>query len=169
MTTAWSVDTQGLFLCLKTDLFFRFALSFIRIRWKRSSKTELFINALQSGDFWKRRVFVYSRADGRNSVVFEYDVMTSCTLSILLVWRMFRKGCYSISIVLTFSRGQTKTIPVRYIWICISKYVDEASVFTKQGESISVNFVCNRGSFCDVISAILVPQTNNNNANIYTG
>ena len=43
----------------KRVLFLRFGLPSTRIRWKRSPKTHLFKNALQSGDFWKRRLFVY--------------------------------------------------------------------------------------------------------------
>lgn len=87
---------------------------------------------------------------------FEYDDFTH---HIPLALLMLHKECYSISIVLAFSRVQAKTIPIRYIWMRISKCADEASVFTKQGENISVNFVCNRAFFRDVVSAILVSQT----------
>ena len=42
---------------------FFFCLRSARIRWKRSPKTYLFKNALQSGDFWKHRFLVYVWTD----------------------------------------------------------------------------------------------------------
>ena len=44
----------------------RIRLPSTRIRWKRSPKTQLFENALQSGIFWKRRfrVFVWTGENG---------------------------------------------------------------------------------------------------------
>ena len=146
MTIAWSVDTQG--LCLKTDLFsdlpYRSYVSGENGPQKRNfskmlSRVEIFENAHFSFTCGRTKLGGFRiRCD---------DIMYIIASSILLVWRMLRKGWYGISIVLAFSRGQAKTIPVRYIWIRISKCVDEASVLTKQGESISVNFVCNRAFF----------------------
>lgn len=158
MTIAWSVDTQG--LCLKTDLFsdlpYRSYVSGENGPQKRNfskmlPRVEIFENAHFSFTCGRTKLVGFRiRCD---------DIMCIIASSILLVWRMLRKGCYSISIVLAFSRVQAKTIPIRYIWIRISKCADEASVFTKQGENISVNVVCNRAFFRDVISAILVSQT----------
>ena len=45
--------------------------------------------------------------------VFEYDDVIH---HILLAWRMYRKWCYRISIVLAFSCERTKTIRIRYVW-----------------------------------------------------
>ena len=146
MTIAWSVDTQG--LCLKTDLFsdlpYRSYVSGENGPQKRNfskmlSRVEIFENAHFSFTCGRTKLVGFRiRCD---------DIMCIIASSILLVWRMLRKGCYSISIVLAFSRVQAKTIPIRYIWIRISKCADEASVFTKQGENISVNVVCNRAFF----------------------
>ena len=84
---------------------------YTRVQWKRSPKMHLFKNALQSGDFWKRRLFAF--ICGRTkSEVFEYDDVTH---HILLAWPMLRKGCYRIYIVLAFSCGRAKTIRIRYV------------------------------------------------------
>ena len=77
---------------------------YTRVQWKRSPKMHLFKNALQSGDFWKRRLFAF--ICGRTkSEVFEYDDVTH---HILLAWPMLRKGCYLIYIILAFSCGQAQ-------------------------------------------------------------
>ena len=53
---------ETVFVC-KRIFSLRFGLQSTRIRWKRSPKTDLFKNALQGGDFWKRRLFVYVWTD----------------------------------------------------------------------------------------------------------
>lgn len=51
------------------------------------------------------------RIDGRKRRFFEnHDVIHN----ILLAWRILRKGCYRIYLVLTFSCGGGKTIRIRY-------------------------------------------------------
>ena len=54
------------------DIFLRFGLpsTVTRIRWKRSPKTHLFKNALQSGDFWKYRFAVHDSKSQREDVDF---------------------------------------------------------------------------------------------------
>ena len=146
MTTAWSVDTHGLFYVWKRiffpDLPYRSYVSGENGPQKRNfskmlSRVEIFENA--------GFLFTCGRTKLGGSRMRCDDIHHRYVL--VLVWRMLRKGCYSISIVLAFSCRQAKTIPVRYIWIRISKCVDEASVFTKQDEKISVNFVCNSAFF----------------------
>ena len=52
------------FLFENNDIFsLRFGLPYTRIRRERLPKTHLFKNALQNGDFWKRRLFVYVWTD----------------------------------------------------------------------------------------------------------
>ena len=86
------------------DFFLRFSLSSTRKRLFRVPKTQVFKNFPQSGDFWKPRLFE--------------KVMMSCIIynykTRRLALRMLCKGCYHISIVLAFSCGQAKTIPLRY-------------------------------------------------------
>ena len=50
----------------KTDIFtdnLLFHSTLTYIRWKRSAETDLFKNAIQNGDFWERRLFVYMWTD----------------------------------------------------------------------------------------------------------
>ena len=61
---SWTeAPSTRLCLCLKRDIFFLRFVPSTRIRWKRSLKTDTFKNALQSGDFWKSRLFVYVWTD----------------------------------------------------------------------------------------------------------
>ena len=76
---------------------------FIRIWWKRLPKTQLCNNALQSGDFWKRRLLIFVWTDQNGGFRIRW-----CQISyILLALCMFRKRWYA------FSFGRTKTIRIR--------------------------------------------------------
>ena len=78
-----------------------------RIRWKRSQKTHLFKNALQSEDFWKRLLFVYVWTDENGGFRIQlYDDVIHPINHIPLAWRMLHKGCHRISIVLAFLCGR---------------------------------------------------------------
>ena len=93
---------------LKTAIFFlRFSLPSTRKRRFPATKTQVFKNGLQKGDFSKRRLLVYVWKD-ENGVFFEdHDEIHHEILAI----RMFCRGCYRISTVfLAFSCGRAKTI-----------------------------------------------------------
>ena len=79
---------------------------------ERSPKTHLFKNALQTGDFWKRRLFVYMWTDENGGFRID-DVIHH----ILLAWRMLNRGSYRISIVVAFSCGRAKMIRICYVWM----------------------------------------------------
>ena len=84
----------------------------VQTNHERSPKTHLFKNALQTGDFWKRRLFVYMWTDENGGFRID-DVIHH----ILLAWRMLSRGSYRISIVVAFSCGRAKMIRICYVWM----------------------------------------------------
>ena len=79
-------------------------LPFIRIQWKRSMKTELFENALQSGNFWKRCFRVYLWTDENETFENAKDTICSNPLhAILETYSRWRTGV-TLSCLLTRMR-----------------------------------------------------------------
>ena len=77
----------------------RIRLSPTRIRWKRSPKTQLFENALQSGTFWKRYriVFVWTHENGTFRKRWRHIIGPSFLRAIIFpnpTWRTHVFLCY---------------------------------------------------------------------------
>ena len=64
------------------------------IRWKRSMKTELFENALQSGTFWKRcfRVYVFTDENGTFRKRWGHTISSNPLRAILETYSRWRTG-----------------------------------------------------------------------------
>ena len=79
-------------------------LSSTHIRWKRSKKTELFENALQSGTFWKRcfRVHVWRDENGTFRKSWGHTISSNPLRAILKTYSRWRKGA-SLSCLLYLS------------------------------------------------------------------
>ena len=84
----FKAESTRIHFCLKADIFF-------------------------SGFASCPHVFGFSfTCGGTKTEDFEYDDVVH---HMLLTWRMLRKGCYRIYIVLAFSCGRAKTIRIRYV------------------------------------------------------
>ena len=72
----------------------RIRLPSTRIRWKRSMKTKLFENALQSGTFWKRcfPVYVWTNENGTFRKSWEQIISSNTLRTILETYWRWRKG-----------------------------------------------------------------------------
>ena len=95
--------------CLKADIFFSGFAYCPHVSGENSHRKWIFSkNALQSGDFWKRQLFIYAWTDENGGFRIRW-------CHVLLAWRMLREGCYHIYIVVAFSWGQAKKIRIRYV------------------------------------------------------
>ena len=108
---------------------------------KRSPKTHLFKNALQSTDFWKRRLSGFLVRLDRRKRKFSNTMMSYITKGHLttvrhyiIALRMLNKACYRISIVLAIWCGRAKTIRIRHVWMRLFIYL----FFWKKEKKISV-------------------------------
>ena len=119
------------FFVWKQNFFLRFGLPSTRIGWNAS-----FQNALQSGDFWKRRLFIYVWTD-------TYDDAAHLMLP---AWSMLSKGCFFSVFVWT---GVWMCILWKRRWMCILwKYQDVCGLGLRlrPDESAYILFYTNRPS-----------------------
>ena len=105
----FKAESTCICFCLKADIFSSGFAYCPHASGENSHRKWIFSkNALQSGDFWKRRLFIYEWTDENGGFRIRW-------CHILLAWRMLRKWRYRIYIVVAFSWGQAKTIRIRYV------------------------------------------------------
>ena len=105
----FKAESTSICFCLQADIFSSGFAYCPHASGENSHRKWIFSkNALQSGDFWKRRLFIYEWTDENGGFRIRW-------CHILLAWRMLRKWCYRIYIVVAFSWGQAKTIRIRYV------------------------------------------------------
>ena len=109
----------------KTDILFLSLAYHQHVSGKNGHPKRIFSKTLSRVEIFENAGFSF-RFGRTKPEVFEYDDVIH---HILLAWRMYRKWCYRISIVLAFSCERTKTIRIRYVW---------TRIFFENGEKISV-------------------------------
>ena len=151
----FKAESTRICFCLKADIFSSGFAYCPHASGENSHRKWIFSkNALQSGDFWKRRLFIYEWTDENRGFRIRW-------CHILLAWRMLRKWRYRIYIVVAFSWGQAKTIRIRYVRMRIFFLnVEKTLRFQKYpdtcGRGLNVTY---RVFSHDVTAAILVSQT----------
>ena len=89
-----------------------------RSSWKQYWKMHLSKNKIQSGDFWKRWLFIYVWKDQNDAI--QHTLLARCMLC---------NRCYCISIILKSSCRHTKTIWIHYVWMLFFLNWQKKSVF----------------------------------------
>ena len=109
------------FFVWKRNFFLRFGLPSTRIGWNAS-----FQNALQSGEFWKRRLFIYVWTD-------TYDDATHLMLP---AWSMLSKGC-CFSVFVWSGENDSDTLSVDVYSLKTEKMKKSLAVF-KSSKNIRI-------------------------------
>ena len=96
----------------KTDILFPSLAYHQHVSGKNGHPKRIFSKTLSRVEIFENAGFSFTFGRTKREVL-EYDDVIH---HILLAWRMYRKWCYCIFIILAFSCERTKTIRIRYVW-----------------------------------------------------